>query len=342
MSKKIRTKKKNKSLWKRIQHGGAGNILVMGIVLLMVGAGYTMTGGVAPNDKNIGTEQVQIVTPVPQSKKSNLQLETFGYATPAPTVKPLCAPNDDNGVLVTDACQCLDLTIICKNGKGTDLNGNPFQIPKGDEPNGYKAGQDPCGTKIAPNDGRYCVAKPVIYLYPQSPTAVDVQVVTSGQIVVSDPHYPQGGWRNVLATPEGTLTYNGKQYSELFYESSVNDFQKPEQGITIAKAQLPQRMSAILDKLGLIGKEKQEFLDFWLPKLQALPSPYVYFSLLDTSAKASVDKVTINPKPDTQIAFIAYFKPVDSADNGTVLQLPATPQRVGFVSVEWGGTIDTK
>ena len=336
-----------------IQKGGAGGLMLVGVLALMVGAGATTIGGFAPNN-NIGTQVVQVITPTPETTKSNLQLETFGYVTLAPTqppssstppsfaIKPLCAPDDDNGVLVTDACRCMDLAIICKDGKGSNPDGSPFSIPKGDAPKGFKAGQDPCGTKIAPSDGRYCVAKPVIYLYPQSPTSVDVQVLTSGKIVVSDPHYPQDGWQNVMASPDGTLNYNGKVYNELFYESSVTDFQKPEKGITIAKNQLSSRLGIIIDRLGLIGREKKEFLEFWLPKLQALPTPYIYFSVLDTSAKAAVDSVMISPKPDTKIAFIAYFKPVSKADNGPVLRLPATPERKGFVSVEWGGTIDTK
>ncbi|MGH7203639.1 MAG: hypothetical protein ACREHC_04315 [Candidatus Levyibacteriota bacterium] len=356
LRKKALPVKKKKAAKKKFQLGSVGSLFVVGVVTMMVGAGAVTVGGVVPNSKSTGTQQVQIVTPTPEYNKPNLQLETFGYTTvtptvPAPSITQIttttttntsCGPEDDNGVLVTEACECMDLTVICKGGVATNPDGTTFTIPKGDAPEGFEPGQNPCGTKIAPADGRYCVAKPVIYLYPTIPTSVNVQVITSGTIVVSDPHYPQGGWQNVLAYPNGNLTYNGKQYAELFYESSVTDFQKPDKGIIIAKNQLPEKLSSILDQLGLINNEKQEFLDFWLPKLQNLPSPYIYFSLLDTSAKAQVDKVTISPKPDTEIAFIAYFKPVSSATYGSVLHLPTKPQRVGFVSVEWGGTIDTK
>ena len=239
----------------------------------------------------------------------------------------LCSVGNNSGQSVTGSCYCADLTVTCKNGVGYGANG------------GLYPGPNPCGTKVAPRNGRFCVEKPVIYLYPTLPTSISVQVITSGSVVISDPTYPPGGWNNVLAMPDGNLTYKGKNYSELFYETSVTDFQKPQQGVTIAKAQLTEKLSSLLDQLGLIGKEKQEFLSFWLPQLETLPSQYIFFSVLSPSAKAGIDTVAITPKPDTQINFIAYFKAAAQPAKD-MLKLPPTPKRLGFVSVEWGGVID--
>jgi len=188
--------------------------------------------------------------------------------------------------------------------------------------------------------GNNCIYKPVIYLYPTVPTDVNVQVVTSGSITVSDPFYPVGGWKHVLAYPDGSLEYQNKRYTELFYESSVNTFQKPDQGFVIPKDKLAENLDALLSKLGLIGSEKKEFISFWQPRLEALNSPYIFFSVLSSSAKGTVDHVEISPKPDTQIQFIAYFKPIATSTYGSALTLPPTPKRVGFTSVEWGGVID--
>lgn len=258
-------------------------------------------------------------------------------AQPMATIRPLispvksngqlCSVADDSGQAVTDNCSCPDLTVTCKNGVGYGGNGQLYP------------GINPCGSGTAPGSGRYCVEKPVIYLYPQSPTFVNVEVITDGSVVVSNPTYPVDGWKNVLANPNGNLQYNGQNYSELFYESSVTNFPKPVQGITIPTVQLSGELSDIVDRLGLIGNEKQEFLSFWLPQLYALHSPYIFFSTLETSTKDALDTVNISPKPDTQIAFIAYFKPEVQPAN-TTLQLPLKPERHGFVSVEWGGVLD--
>jgi hypothetical protein len=253
-------------------------------------------------------------------------------ATIHPLISPvksngqLCSAADDSGSAVNGNCYCPDLTVTCKNGVGYGANG------------GLYPGVNPCGSNEAPGSGRYCVEKPVIYLYPQAPTLVNVQVITAGSVVVSNPQYPVDGWKNILANPDGTLQYEGEYYSELFYESSVNTFQQPQEGITIPTNQLSEKLNGLLDQLGLIGHEKQEFLAFWMPRLEALNSPYIFFSILDPSTKANIDTVSISPKPDTQIEFIAYFKAVSVLAINT-LELPPTPERKGFVSVEWGGVI---
>lgn len=292
-------------------------------------------------------------TPVPA--KSNLQLETFTLPSPTPqqftpqqaTVVPTafsaptqpapsspnpatCAGYINSGVPLPSNCQCPDVYIICPY-----TTSDPTDVTVG--PNGC---EDPLFVGSPPKTGKFCIDKPVIYLYPTTPTLVNVSVQTSGSVVVSNPLYPQGGWQNIFANPDGTLQYQGKQYSELFYETSVTTFQKPTVGITIPTDQLSERLNSILDQLGLIGHEKQEFLTYWLPRLEALHSPYIFFSVLNSSAKATIDAVNISPKPDTMIDFIAYFKAVSNSDNGPLLQFPPAPQRNGFVAVEWGGVID--
>lgn len=51
-----------------------------------------------------------------------------------------------------------------------------------------------------PQCNQYCMGKPVIYLYPLVKTLVDVLIHTSGEIIVSDPLYPEGGWKKCTRT----------------------------------------------------------------------------------------------------------------------------------------------
>jgi hypothetical protein len=302
-------------------------------------------------------------TPVPA--KSNLQLEWFMLPSPTPqqsssqpnaTIVPTalvnaptqkapaapivvnpagpdpatCAGYVNSGVPIPSNCTCPDVYIECPY-----TTSDPTDVTVG--PNGC---QDPLFVGDPPKTGKFCIDKPVIYLYPTTPTIVNVTVKTTGYVAVSNPLYPKNGWKNILANPDATFQYNDKQYSELFYETSVTNFQKPTKGITIPTSHLSDRLSTLLDELGLVGHEKEEFLSYWVPHLLALHSQYIFFSLLDPSSKAAIDSVDISPKPDTMIDFIAYFKPVAIPDNGAILQLPPTPQRKGFVAVEWGGVID--
>ncbi|HSX09806.1 MAG TPA: hypothetical protein VLF93_06650 [Candidatus Saccharimonadales bacterium] len=373
MKKNVKRKKRSNS--KKLQRGTVGNFFVFGVLVLLIAVGITAVGGlpsvVAPKTGKL----VQIVTPTLDPSHSTLQLETFGFTTLAPTAIPTAVPtgsvpattlppssatsapppppvnpgsfptsspnapicaDDDDGVMVSPSCRCLAFTVECVNGQPENIS------PVGQ---GYYSklpvtGLISCGTPPYAANGRYCVGKPVIYLYPKVPTYVSVQVQTSGSIVVSDPIYPQGGWKNILAYPNGSFDYQNRTYTELFYESSVTNFEKPEQGIVIPTKDLVQNLNGVLSQLGLIGAEKEEFISYWLPKLQTLNSPYIFFSVLSPSVKDAIDHVVITPTPDTQIAFIAYFKPVSTPNYGSPLILPPTPKRIGFTSVEWGGVID--
>lgn len=291
-----------------------------------------------------GPSEVSNPSPVNSSPAKPVVIKqptpTPGFPGYPPKTAPLCSPFDDQGVRVDTSCRCVDLEVDCVKGKPYTPDGRPFAYPTTDEPVLISPGQNPCGTILAPGSGLYCVAKPVIYLYPTKPQLVNVNLQTNGAIVVSDPHYPENGWKNILAHPDGTLSYNNKEYHELFYESSVNNFVKPDAGIVIPSTQLTEKLNDLVDQLGLVGSEKEEFMSFWVPRLKSLNSPYIFFSVIDAGAKKAVDNVIISPKPDTQIQFIAYFKPVLTADNDHVLQLPLAPKRVGFTSVEWGGIID--
>lgn len=341
--------KKKQPIVKKSQKGSVGTAFIYVILGLLIVGGYVFVGGIPSRSSQVNNNSVLIVTPTVNPSHNNLQLETFGYVTITPTLAPVatktpsgpktsCGPRDDNGVQVSADCQCLDASVTCKNGQPFDDNGKPLTGRIGEPP---VAVSTLCGSRLAPGDGRYCVAKPVIYLYPQQPTLVDVSVASTGNVVVSDPQYPQGGWKNVLANPGSDLLYSGKHYTELFYETDVKTFGKPQKGIIIPKNDINNKLSSILDQLGLIGGEKQEFLSYWLPRLQQLNTPYIYFSVIDKSVKDTIDNVTITPKPDTQIAFIAYFKPISDPnlyDNS--LTIPPAPVRKGFVSVEWGGVID--
>ncbi|HSW47983.1 MAG TPA: hypothetical protein VLG67_02780 [Candidatus Saccharimonadales bacterium] len=324
------------------------------VLLIMLGIGLmsiSLINGPFPSKNPVITNPpVTPVEPTLEQGKTNLQLYTFGYTTPAPTPTPTpnptptptlpptqsCGPNDDNGIPVPANCKCDaypdTIAINCKNGIAYHDDGSPL----GPQYDSY------CGGSNAPNDGRYCIAKPVIYLYPTVPTIVSVKVESAGKIVVSDPLYPSGGWKNILAFPTGDLYYQSKRYTELFYESEVTEYKKPKVGIIIKSSELSNKLDTIIDQLGLIDKEKQEFIEFWVPRLQAQKSPYIFFSILEKQEKERLDKVIISPQPDTKIEFIAYFKPINSISNyDGNLKLPAKPERKGFVSVEWGGSLDT-
>jgi hypothetical protein len=336
-----------------------GNIatgsLFLLIILILIGVGGAMmTRGLVPT--NIPRNSGVVVTPVfsnPSPGQDNLQLYTFGFASAAPTQPILPTPPGETCQTQIKPPTCTACThgdsMICREDQATCDSAGGIYTPLG-----WYEPQYTCAyikdfdeakfnqKKTDPNCVEACIAKPVIYLYPLVSTFVDVLVKVPGKIFISDPLYPEGGWKDVLAHPDGSLLYQGKKYKELFFESDVDKVNPPDNGIVIAKKDLQKTLSESVTRLGLQGAEKDEFLDFWLPLLNDLDTPYVLFSILDPVEKERVDHVEITPKPDTFIGFIAYFKPLESKPSDLKpLELPESPpERIGFTAVEWGGTID--
>ncbi len=343
--------KKNKLLPKFSTGSISGGAIYIVFIVLAIGLmGVTLTNGPFPAQNPINTNSpVTPVVPILDAGKKNLQLYTFGYTTPAPTVppQPTVPPTSTCRTMIKPpTCQACDhgASMLCKESP-CNSPAFPFPVYDPDYTCAYMETTNKTlydQKKTDPNCIEACIAKPVIYLYPTTPTLVDVSVKVPGNIFISDPLYPDGGWKNVLAHPNGSLLYENKKYSELFFESDVDKVNPPDNGIVIAKRDLKKTLTDTVTKLGLIGAEKEEFLDFWIPVLNDLDSPYILFSILDDVEKERVDHVEISPRPDTFIAFIAYFKPLTAPPTDIKpLNLPESPpERIGFTAVEWGGTID--
>ncbi len=200
---------------------------------------------------------------------------------------------------------------------------------------------DPFGRLIKMENLRFGLqaecGKPVIYLYPEKNTDVSVKVEPQGGMTVSDPTY-NGGW-TVNAEPNGQLTElkSGKQYPYLFWEGRGGIYQTPERGFVMNKENIAIELSEKLAQLGLNKKETADFMEFWLPKMQA--KPYYFVTFLGTQQMNQLAPLTINPRPDTVVRILMDFTPLDKPIEVLPLSLGRTPERKGFTVIEWGGVL---
>ncbi len=354
-----------------------GQVMVLLIVIITV-ASFLLVGGVFPKKGKIALPDGKLVAENKEiaSRQKSLQLDNLAFITLTPTpTKPPPPPQappqapplpppppagnycSHNGLKTPD-CECEPgqsapyKKLICTNPAACDPfdhyknNGIPPKTPceyteNKDSADGFHKYYNYEGCTEDPQT--YCASKPIIYLYPTEKTIIDVRVETPGEIFISDPLYPIGGWRNVEAYPDGTLFYQGKKYRELYYESTFDDLNIPKNGIIIPKNKLREELKSITTKLGLNDFEQKEFIDYWTERLNDLNSPYILFSILNKEEKERVDHVQIQPEPDTRIEFLAYFKPLKTSADIDPLILPKEPpKRVGFTIVEWGGILDEK
>lgn len=177
-----------------------------------------------------------------------------------------------------------------------------------------------------------CAEKPVIYLYPEQKTAVSVSLDYAGTLTATYPAY-ENGW-HVTAEPDGTLYDEaGNEYSYLFWEGEDKTDYDFSKGFCVAGADTADFLRETLAEIGLTPKEYNEFIVYWLPKMQENP-----YNLISFQSERYTDtaKLDIDPEPDSVLRVFMAWKPLSKPQ--TIEPQTFTPfARDGFTVVEWGG-----
>ena len=180
--------------------------------------------------------------------------------------------------------------------------------------------------------------KPIIYLYPKEDTQISVKLGNEDKITCSYPTYTSGGW-NVLAQPTGDLIdlNSVRNLYSLYYECDNSaQYTMKNDGFVVESEKLVEFLEEKLSILGLTEKEAEEFIVYWLPRLQANKYNYIRFATMDEINQNMPLEFSTNP--DTLIRVLMTYKPLEHPIDVEEQQL-STPERRGFVAVEWGGAL---
>ena len=174
----------------------------------------------------------------------------------------------------------------------------------------------------------YIVDAPNIYLYPETETALSVNIdfPAGGEIIASEPPY-NSGWQ-VSATPDGII--NG-QYEYLFYEVRQAVPLTSEYGWVLDGTSLESGLRNLLSDYGFVGREIDDFIDFWLPRLEGSP----WYAVYPQDAESLIT-LSIDPPPDNVLRAIFLIR---SLNRRITIPPPAGLNgftRDGFTAVEWG------
>ena len=178
-------------------------------------------------------------------------------------------------------------------------------------------------------------AKPVIYLYPEKETEISVAVdfKYGGKLTCTYPEY-KDGWK-VTAMPDGTLyDEKGDEYYCLYWEADGNALFDNSKGFCVKGEDTAKFLREKLMYIGLTAREANEFIIYWLPKLQS--NEYNVITL-HTEDYADSVPLTLSVQPDTMIrVFMTYY----SSDKPVEIEEQVLPhyERNGFTLVEWGGS----
>lgn len=174
--------------------------------------------------------------------------------------------------------------------------------------------------------------KPVIYLYPEQEEEVSVRLDYDGKLTCTYPEY-DNGW-HVTAVPDGRITdENGQEYNYLYWEGETEQEYDFSEGFCVAGEDTAEFLEDALDRLGLTRREANEFIVYWLPRMEQNE-----YNLISFQSEAYTDhaRLSIQPEPDTVIRVFMAYKPVEN-EQEIPEQTLAAPERSGFAVVEWGG-----
>lgn len=185
---------------------------------------------------------------------------------------------------------------------------------------------------LAPNDS---IDKPIIYIYPEKETKVTVSVSNAENLTTTYPKY-ENGWE-VIAKPNGDLidTKTGRKLYSLYWEGKRKEQANFEKGFCVKGEDTTSFLEEKLAILGLNEREAQEFIIYWLPKME-----HNQYNLIHFETREEIENnmgLTISPKPDTLIRVMMAFKPCNQVQEIPEQKLEQA-ERKGYTVVEWGGT----
>ena len=179
------------------------------------------------------------------------------------------------------------------------------------------------------------VDKPVIYLYPETDTDVEVKINIKGEHPFLYPAY-NDGWK-CQASPNGDLTFGDEVYNYLFWESNQFDHLQTtnlDEGFMVEGMDAVSFLEDKLSQAGFTSKEKADFITFWGPLIQKNTLNFVRFEFNETCDKFA--ELNISPKPDHVFRMYIFFSPINEKFEVTEQKIERI-NREGFTVLEWGG-----
>lgn len=179
------------------------------------------------------------------------------------------------------------------------------------------------------------VKKPIIYIYPTKNIDLTVKISDDNLLTTTYPKY-KGEWK-LNVEPNGNIfDYKTKKnYYALYYEAKIKYKNEPlDEGFIVKKEDTIKFLEEKLNILGLNEREANEFIMYWLPRLEENNLNFIKFKT--TKELNKIIPIDFSKKPDTLIRILMEYKPIDKAIKVNEQKLENN-QRQGFTIVEWGG-----
>lgn len=178
------------------------------------------------------------------------------------------------------------------------------------------------------------IDKPMIYIYPRNDIDLKIKLINDDKLTHTYPKYVNE-W-NVHVTKDSTIfDYKTKRnYYALYWEGIDNTSIDMNEGFVVKGEQTATFLENKLSYLGLNDREINEFIVYWISKMENNNYNFIRFRTLKEINEYM--PLEFSEKPDTLIRVIMDFKPLNKKINVKEQKLEKM-QRKGFTIVEWGG-----
>ena len=223
----------------------------------------------------------------------------------------------------------------------------------------YNALYDPCTssytTTTTPGSSSFQLIdpgmtcdKPNIYLYPEEEKDVHVSLeIKNAEMLCMWPSANQienntYNW-DVKADENGNIfDKNGNEYSYLFWEATGYGNDNFEKGFCVKGSETGEFLREKLSEIGLTPEEYNEFIVYWLPKMQNNEYNIIRFDGLDANDEYNSNYVLNvtdenGAKADSMLRVMMVWEASDSYKEIEPQEFE-TFERNGFTVVEWGGS----
>lgn len=208
-----------------------------------------------------------------------------------------------------------------------------FEIPVSDNDNinEIKAYHRVVSTEECDSD---IVYKPIMYIYPNKEMDLTIKFKNDKLLTHTYPKYSDS-W-NIHVDSNGNIYdyKTNRNYYALYWEAIDNSNINMNDGFVVEGKDTVKFLEEKLEYLGLNEREINEFIVYWIDKLENNKYNYIRFRNIEEVNEYMPLEFSVNP--DTLIRIIMDYKPLNEKINVNEQKLDKNV-RSGFTVVEWGG-----
>ena len=179
------------------------------------------------------------------------------------------------------------------------------------------------------------IDKPMIYIYPEDDMDLTVRLVNEDVLSYTYPKYDKK-W-NLHVSKDGNIYdyKTNRNYYALYWEGISNDNLEMKEGFVVKGSDTVSFLEEKLELLGLNEREINEFIVYWINKIEDNNYNYIYFKTTDEINNYM--PLEFSKDPDTLIRVVVDIKPLKKEIKVKPQELKSV-KRSGFTIVEWGAS----